>query len=105
MNFYTHIKGLCIPFFDRLLLIMKLVLLLTLITIMQATAASFAQTVTLSAHNVPLNEVMRTIQSQTGYLFFLKGKDIAYTKVHAILKCEDLHAANNKLLAKLPPTW
>lgn len=105
MNFYTRIKGLCIPLFYRLLLTMKLVILLTSITVMQATAASFAQTVTLQARNVPLNEVMRTIQSQTGYLFFLKGKDVAYTKVNATFKNEDFHSAMNKLLADLPLTW
>src|SRR5690606_19258899 len=105
MNFRIHRKGLCVPFFDRLLLIMKLALLLTFITVMQVRAVSLAQTITLNAHNMPLNEVMRTIQSQTGYLFFLTGKDVAYTKVNATFKNEDFHSAMDKLLANLPLSW
>jgi len=84
---------------------MKLAVLLTVLTVMQVKAVSFAQTVTLNARNVPLNEVMRTIQAQTGYLFFLTGKDVAYTNVNATFRNEGLHAAMDKLLANLPLTW
>src|SRR5690606_17461850 len=105
MNFRIHIKGVCVPFFDRLLLIMKLAVLLTVLTVMQVRAVSFAQTVTLNARNVPLNEVMRTIQAQTGYLFFLTGKDVAYANVNATFSNVDLHAAMNKVLANLPLMW
>jgi len=84
---------------------MKLAVLLTVLTVMQVRAVSFAQTVTLNARNVPLNEVMRTIQAQTGYLFFLTGKDVAYTHVTATFRNEDLHRAMDKVLAGLPLTW
>src|SRR5690606_26485342 len=105
MNFHIHLKGLYIAFFDQLFLIMKLALLLTFLSVMQVSAVSLAQTVTLNVRNVPLNEVMRTIQSQTGYLFFLKGKEVAYTKVNVNFTNEDIHSAMDKLMADLPLTW
>jgi len=105
MNFHIHLKGLYVAFFDQLLLIMKLALLLTFVSVMQVRAVSLAQTVTVNARNVPLNEVMRTIQSQTGYLFFLKGKEVAYTKVNVHFENEDVHSAMDKLTANLPLTW
>src|SRR5690606_38955554 len=71
----------------------------------QATAASLAQPVTLTARNVSLTEAMRSVQAQTGYLFFLKGKDVAYTKVNVTFRNEELKSAMNKLLAGLPLTW
>jgi len=92
MNFYRRVT-------------MKLALFLTTITIVQATAASLAQPVTLTARNVSLTEAMRSVQAQTGYLFFLKGKDVAYTKVNVTFRNEELKSAMNKLLAGLPLTW
>ncbi|MGK6350979.1 SusC/RagA family TonB-linked outer membrane protein [Parapedobacter sp. DT-150] len=84
---------------------MKLAILLTLLTVLQASAFSYAQRVTMKANNIALNEAMETVQKQTGYLFFFRGKDIAYTRVSANIADADLTTAMNMLLEDLPLSW
>lgn len=48
---------------------MKLIVLCTIISL-QATAASYAQQITLNYKNAPLREVLQSIRKQSGYYFF-----------------------------------
>lgn len=90
---------------NRLLLIMKLAVFLTLMTVLQAAAGSMAQTVTLAAKNEPLPEVMEKIKKQTGYHFFLTGKQLAEIKVNTILRDAKLEDAMDALTHNLGLEW
>ena len=51
---------------------MKVVIFLLTALLLQASAESWAQTVTLSAKNAPIETVFKLIKDQTGFLFFYK---------------------------------
>lgn len=57
----------------KILLIMRLIPLLILVSLMQVSAASFAQKITLSETNAPLATVFKKISQQSGYDFFVTG--------------------------------
>jgi len=84
---------------------MKLVLLITLVTFLQATAASKAQTITLKTKNATLAEAMRSIQKQSGYAFFLNGKSFASSRVHVDIHQVSLKEALTALLEPLALEW
>ncbi|MFC6103555.1 TonB-dependent receptor [Olivibacter domesticus] len=84
---------------------MKLAVFITLLSVMQAVAGSFAQTITLKAKNIPLAQVMRGIQKQSGHPFFLNGKDLADKKVEADFKNAPLDEAMTVLLKPLSLEW
>ncbi len=54
----------------KMLSVMKMTVTLLLATVMQVSASSYAQTVNLRAHKMPLEKVFSTIGKQTGYAFF-----------------------------------
>ena len=83
MIFYPRVKSQLWLLAGRLLLVMKLSVFLTLITVLQVTAASKAQTVTLTVKNRPLTQVMEEIKKQSGYHFFLQGEDLAHVLINA----------------------
>ncbi|MBC9931210.1 SusC/RagA family TonB-linked outer membrane protein [Chitinophaga qingshengii] len=58
---------------------MKLTVMLLLAALMQVSASSFAQTVTLSVKKAPLNSVFREMQQQTGYSFLYSKEDLQQT--------------------------
>jgi TonB-linked SusC/RagA family outer membrane protein len=58
-------------FYSKLLLVMRLTLLILLAALMQVSAATFAQKVTLSEKNALLTTVFNDIRSQTGYDFIV----------------------------------
>src|SRR5688572_24390814 len=68
-----------LPLLTRNLLIMKLIILLTILTVGQLQAAIFAQTVTLSRKNIPIVDVFREVKRQTGYTVFCKSDIIRAT--------------------------
>lgn len=53
--------------YKKILLMMKLTLVLMIAVLMEVSAASYAQKVTLSAKQITLREVFRQIRKQTGY--------------------------------------
>lgn len=69
----------CTPpgYINKFLLIMKLTTFILLVTLMQVSAAGFAQKITLNAHNVPLEQVFKDIRKQSGYDFIYTGKLIS----------------------------
>ncbi|WP_316818782.1 SusC/RagA family TonB-linked outer membrane protein [Pedobacter nyackensis] len=68
-NYIRTLNGVqhCVP---KILLVMRLTTILILLTVMQVSATSFAQKVTLSQKNTTLNQVFREIRKQTGYNVF-----------------------------------
>jgi len=53
---------------------MKLTTLLLIVALMQVSAKGFSQKINLSLTNQPLEKVLHTIESQTGYVFFFDSK-------------------------------
>jgi TonB-dependent starch-binding outer membrane protein SusC len=105
MIFYACVKGSFWPLTYRWLLIMKLTVFITLLSVFQVVAGSVAQTITLKAKNIPLAQVMRGIQKQSGHPFFLNGKDLADKKVEADFKNAPLEEAMSALLKPLSLEW
>src|SRR5690606_6735099 len=105
MNFHSCVRGLYRPLTNQWLLVMKLALFLTFLTVVQVTASTYAQRVTMHARDMSLNEAMKRVQVQTGYLFFFRGKDVAYTRVDAHINDAGLAEAMNMLLEDLPLKW
>lgn len=83
----------CMP---KMLLIMKLTAFLLTAIVLQVSASTFAQKVTLKEKNVPLSQVFNKISSQTGFDFLyttslLKGAkpvtiDVQNTELSVVLK-------------------
>lgn len=68
-------SSICTRYFTRrtiakMLLVMKLSAIILLVACLQVSAKGFAQQVTLSEKNVSLEKLFRTIEKQTGYVFF-----------------------------------
>lgn len=63
----------CIP---NILRIMKLTLLLLFASLMQVSASTFGQSVTLSQRNTTLIKVFKEIRKQTGYSFVWSAKEV-----------------------------
>ena len=105
MNLYACVKGGCWPLTYRLLITMKLTVLLTFFFTCQVIANGYAQRVTLKAKEITLSSAMKQIQQQTGYPFFLNGRNIAFKKVTVDIQDAALDQAMNLLLADLPMDW
>jgi TonB-linked SusC/RagA family outer membrane protein len=57
------------PRTHKILLVMKLIVLLLTTAIMQVSASSFAQKITLNKTNAPLDQIINQIRAQSGYDF------------------------------------
>ncbi len=69
-NFYKQL-GTPPAYVSKLLLMMRLTTLILITAIMQVSAGSFAQKITLSEKNAPLMKVFDKIRQQTGYDFIV----------------------------------
>jgi TonB-linked SusC/RagA family outer membrane protein len=65
---------------NKFFLIMRLTTLILIVTIMQVSASSFAQKITLSEKNAPLSKVFKKISQQSGYDFFVTSSMLKGTK-------------------------
>jgi TonB-linked SusC/RagA family outer membrane protein len=65
---------------QKLLLIMKLVIIILTTVLMQVSAAGLAQTITLKEKETPLKQVFQNIRTQTGYDFLYDTKLIEKAK-------------------------
>ncbi len=80
MNFY--LKSLCRPRagMAKILLVMRLIVVLLTATILQVSASSYGQSVTLKRDRASLVNVFTEIRKQTGYDFFYSDKMMANAK-------------------------
>lgn len=105
MNFHLCIKGRFWPAKLQLFLMMKLAMLLTVVATMQVSAATYAQRVTLKATDISLASAIEQVKAQTGYGFFLKGKQVANERISVNIRNADLPTAMNLLLDGLQLSW
>lgn len=71
---YTKPSGMPTRHVHKLLLIMRLTTLLIIAGIMQVSASTYAQRVSLNEKNVPLEKVFKEIRKQSGYDFIFDRK-------------------------------
>ncbi len=69
---YTRRIGMPKRHIAKIWLMMRLTTVILIATFMQVSAAGFAQKISLSKSNAPLNAVLREIKIQTGYNFLIK---------------------------------
>lgn len=65
---------------------MKLITLLMILTLVQAGAASYSQKVTIRGKNILVEQVLHSIEKQTGYAFFYHSGDIQHARVNITVK-------------------
>lgn len=84
---------------QKLLLIMKLVIIIFIASLMQVSAAGFAQKVSLSEKSASLESVFKKIRTQTGYDFVYDSKLINTNKTVSLnLRNVDLENALSRIL-------
>ncbi|SDP82440.1 TonB-linked outer membrane protein, SusC/RagA family [Mucilaginibacter sp. OK268] len=94
----------CMPF--KIFRVMKLVLILLITTIIQANAASYAQTVSLNLKNASMREVIEELRQQTGYHFLYKMQMLDETrKISLSVNNEPLDQVLEKCFADQPITF
>ena len=87
----------------NILLIMKLTTLILITTILQVSASAYAQKVTLSERNMPLNKVFEKISDQTGYDFLISTENLKKANsVTIIAQNEELKLVLDKIFKGQP---
>lgn len=77
---YTNRKGMPWGYVHKLLLIMRLTTVFLIATIMQVSAGTYAQKITIHKKNAPLSQVINDIREQSGYDFFYSNKLLSNAK-------------------------
>lgn len=67
MNFYTELSGRLQGNLYKFLLVMRLTLILLIAGIMQVSATTYGQQITLDQKNISIKQIFKAIKSQTGY--------------------------------------
>lgn len=99
----TSLTKTCPARLRRALLVMKLTTVLLIVTMLNAGATGFAQSVSLSEKNVKLEAVFKKIEKQTGYYFWYENKALKEAgKVTVQLQNVSLEEALDKCLAGMP---
>jgi TonB-linked SusC/RagA family outer membrane protein len=89
---YTKKTGIPIGYVHKIWLIMRLTTVILIATMMQVSASSFAQKISLSKTNAPLKTIIKALKIQSGYGFVYtdnlleKAKPISINVVNASLK-------------------
>ncbi|MBL7735512.1 MAG: carboxypeptidase-like regulatory domain-containing protein, partial [Chitinophagaceae bacterium] len=98
----TSVTKTCLPA-RQALLVMKLTIILLTVTMLEAGATGFSQSVSISERNARLESVFKKIEKQTGYYFWYENKTIRDAKKISVeLRNASLQEALNKCLANLP---
>ena len=71
---------------QKLIKVMKLTTFLLLIALVQASASSFAQKITLNETDAPLETVLSAIKNQSGYVFLYTDQDLKQIKITVAIK-------------------
>jgi TonB-linked SusC/RagA family outer membrane protein len=81
MNLNSKAVPVAWPDLSKLLLIMRLTAILLVVLLVQVSAKSFSQQVTLHEKNTSVENVLRLIEKQTNYQFFFKDGDLSTEKI------------------------
>ncbi len=89
----------------RLVMQLKLITILLVVTLVQAGATGYSQKITLSEKNSMAEKVFRSIEKQTGYVFFYDHADLQNTRISIDLKGVTLNEALDRCFAELPLSY
>ncbi len=78
---YTRKLGIQLSCFRHILLIMRFTTILLIATIMQVSASTYAQKITINRKNASLDQIINEIRVQSGYDFFYKNQLLKNTKL------------------------
>jgi TonB-linked SusC/RagA family outer membrane protein len=73
---YTRKPGMPIGLYHKILLVMRLTTVILLATLLQVSASTFGQRITMTQKNAPLEAVLKEIRKQSGYNFYYDWKAI-----------------------------
>ncbi|WP_256003996.1 SusC/RagA family TonB-linked outer membrane protein [Pedobacter deserti] len=105
-QFYTKEPGITDGLYRKLWLIMRLTTVILFASLLQVSAATFGQRITLNQKNTPLSAVLKQIRSQSGYDFFYEGELIPpSTQVSVRLREATIEQALKTVLSGLPLTY
>jgi TonB-linked SusC/RagA family outer membrane protein len=79
--------------------------LIIVIGLVQASAATFAQKISLNEKNASLAKVISSIEQQSGYVFFYDNKDLAQETVTVQLKDASINEILDECFKTLPLTY
>lgn len=105
MNFNTKPEDLQGSSVNRFLLIMKWIVALILLNLTTVMAEGVAQDISLKTNGMSLLQVMKAIQQQTGYEFFIKSRELGRIKVHADIDGLPMNQTMQVLLQDKAATW
>lgn len=80
-NFTAIMCGICSCILPKFLRIMKLTIIIWIVTLIQVSAASFAQKVSINVKNATLEEVLTNLSEQSGYNFLYNSNMMKTTKL------------------------
>ena len=90
----------------KVLMIMKLTFILIIASVFQTVASTYAQKITISEQNAPLERVLRKLRIQSGYDFLYNSSAIKHAKPVSIdVKSVSLQEALNLSLQDQPLTY
>ncbi len=90
----------------KFLLIMRLTVIILIFSLMQVSAATFGQHITLKENRISLEKAFKEIRKQTGYNILLSSAGVSLsTQISANFNREPLAQVMEKLLAGLPLTY
>ncbi|AOM78016.1 SusC/RagA family TonB-linked outer membrane protein [Pedobacter steynii] len=90
---------------SKILLMIKLITFMLFITLMQASAAGYGQRINLSGKNLPLKDVLQSIKSQSGYLFFYNADDLKARNLSISVRNATLEETLKECFKTLPFTY
>ena len=105
-NYNFNLYGIpCIK--DKILLTMKFTAVLLIFTVLQVSAASYAQhSITLSEKNASLDKVLKSIKTQSGYnVFFIQSDIEKATPININVKGASLEEALKLCFVNQPLTY
>ncbi|MBB5439708.1 TonB-linked SusC/RagA family outer membrane protein [Pedobacter sp. AK017] len=77
---YTNKLGVPLRYVDRILFIMRLTTIILIASLMQVSAAGFAQRIILNERKAPLEKILKAIRTQSGYDVIMERKLMDKTK-------------------------
>lgn len=103
---FAHYIGGCKYLYSKIVLIMRLTTIILIASLMQVSASTFGQQITLSKRNVSIESALKEIRNQSGYDFFFDGKSLPKDKVIDLaLVNASIDVALKSVLKGLPFTY
>ncbi|RQO77775.1 SusC/RagA family TonB-linked outer membrane protein [Pedobacter sp. KBW01] len=102
-QYYTKKTGMAHALYRKIWLIMRLTTVLLIVSLMQLSAASYSQLISINEKNVPLRSVLKEIRKQSGYDFVYDSQLLSTgVKTSISVKNATIEVALKDALSGLP---